>query len=57
MKLVKCALVFFLILPLGCAAGARVGGPERGVGVGAAVEPPAVVPPPPSYPPPPDFPR
>jgi hypothetical protein len=33
---------------IGCAAGARVGNEQRGVGVGAAVGP-AVPPPPPQY--------
>jgi len=38
------AIAVFLVVQTGCAAGARVGGPERGVGVGAAV---GTTPPPP----------
>jgi hypothetical protein len=53
MNAVKIIVPLLLVLQTGCAAGARVGGPERGIGVGAAVGSPAPLNLPPPPPPPP----
>ena len=41
MRLPLIALALAVLVQLGCAAGFRAGGQQRGVGVGAAIRPPA----------------